>query len=103
MVGKEMFLDVQGAISVHTQDLCLAGTNVAIKKGYFMRIMRGDVVCWGGYCNLSKPNIYQSVYNGEGEVVCRKRWAAESHTAFDPFAAPHLDDSKKKKKAKGVD
>jgi hypothetical protein len=103
MVGKEVFLDVQGSVGVHTQDLCLTGTNVAIKKGYFLRIMRGDVVCWGGYCNLSKPNIYHSVHNGEGAVVCRKRWAAQAPVAYDPFAAQQTDDTKKKKKAKTID
>lgn len=100
MVGKEAFQDVQGIVGVHTQDLCLTGTNVTIKKGYFMRIMRGDVVCWGGYCNLSKPNIYNSVHNGAGEVVCRKRWAAQASVSYDPFASHQTEDSKKKKRAK---
>jgi hypothetical protein len=100
MVGKELFLDVQGTTNVHTQDLCLTGSNVAIKKGYFMRIMRGNVVCWGGYCNLSKPSIYSSAHTGEGAAVCRKCWATQAAIVYDPFAMQQTDDSKKKKKTK---
>lgn len=80
-----------------TQDYCLTGINVAIKKGYFVRIMCGDVICWSGFLNLSKPTIYQSVHNGDGAAVCRKRWAAQSTSiVFDPFAVP----LPKKKKTK---
>jgi hypothetical protein len=91
MVSKELLhvsSDVQGiADTIPTPDLCLVGLNMPVKKGYYMRILRGDVVCWGGYCNLSKPNIYASVHNGDGAAVCRKRWASQAAVVFDPFAA----------------
>jgi hypothetical protein len=85
---------VPGTVSkIATPDFCLAGINMPVKKGYFMRIMRGGVVCWGGYCNLSKPNIYANAPSGE---VCKKRWASQTPVVYDPFAT---ENKKKKHKA----
>jgi hypothetical protein len=92
--------DVPGASSVQAQDYSLVGGNVGIKKGYFMRIMRGATICWGGFLNLSKPNIYASVHNGTGAAVCRKRWSAAGSVAYDPFPASPV--GKKKKGAAAV-
>jgi hypothetical protein len=93
MVSREILHDVPGTGNILTQDYCITGVNIPIKKGYFIRIMRGDVVCWGGYCNLTKPNIYATVHNGDGAAVCRKRWSAPGTVAYDPFGQP-----KKKRK-----
>jgi hypothetical protein len=105
LVGKELFHDVVGTGVGGALDLCLVGINVPVKKAYFIRIMRGDVVCWGGYCNLVKPNIHASVHNGDGALACRKRWAAQSPVVYDPFAVASdvpvsdVPSSKKKKSA----
>jgi hypothetical protein len=61
LVGTQMFHDVPGDGSSTLPDLCLVGTNIQVKKGYYMRIMRGDVVCWGGpYC-IPNP-IYLNLF-----------------------------------------
>lgn len=107
MVSKEPFIDVQGTCAAKMNDFCLVSVNVSIKKGYFIRIVRDDIICWGGFCNVSKPSFSTGIMNGEGASICRKRWAAEATATFDPFATRVVqqepEESKKKKKSRTVD